>query len=347
MRAQQTARKDGRVPRLPCVIQSVHGALQRRGRNCARGWGLGVVSVAVLTLALGVTSCATTSSPAQSNGAPDSGSGKVIRTAASINAWGSILSQLGGTHVQAGSIITNPDTDPHDYEPTPADGRTIANSALFVENGIGYDPWAAKALAASPDPQRIVIDVGKVVAVPEGGNPHRWYSPSEVDKVADAITASLKQANPSDAAYFDGQRQSFENTGLSTYHRLINDIKAKYAGTPVGASESIFAPMADALGLNLITPPSFLKAISEGTDPSAAEKATIDAQITSKQIKVYVYNSQNSTPDVTRQVEEAKNAGIPVSTVTETLTPPGASFQHWQSTQLQALQTALAQARGT
>jgi zinc/manganese transport system substrate-binding protein len=267
--------------------------------------------------------------------------------AASINAWGSILSQLGGTHVQASSIISNPETDPHDYEPTPADGRIIASSALFVENGVGYDPWAAKALAANPDPQRIVLDVGELVGVPEGGNPHRWYSPSDVEKVADAITADLKKADPADAAYFDSQRQGFENTGLATYHQLINDIKTRYAGTPVGASESIFAPLADALGLNLITPPSFLKAISEGTDPSAADKATIDAQITGKKIKVYVFNSQNSTPDVARQVEEAKKAGIPVSTVTETLSPAGASFQDWQSTQLQALQTALAQGTGT
>jgi zinc/manganese transport system substrate-binding protein len=267
--------------------------------------------------------------------------------AASINAWGSVLGQLGGTHVQTSSIITNPDTDPHDYEPTPADGRTIARSALFVENGVGYDPWAARALAASPDPHRIVLDVGELVGVPAGGNPHRWYSPSDVDKVADAITADLKKVDPDGAAYFDEQRRSFESTSLATYHQLINDIKAKYAGTPVGASESIFAPLADALGLSLITPPSFLKAIGEGTDPSAADKATVDAQINGKQIKVYVFNSQNATPDVARQVEEAKKAGIPVTTVTETLSPVGTSFQDWQSTQLQALQTALAQARGT
>ena len=301
-----------------------------------------VVPVAALVVTLGMAGC---SAPAQTSGSSGSASGKVIPVAASINAWGSIVSQLGGTHVQATSIISNPDTDPHDYEPTPADGRTIANSALFVENGIGYDPWAAKSLAASPDSHRIVLDVGQLVGVPEGGNPHRWYSPSDVEKVADGITADLKKVDPSDSAYFDTQRQSFENTGLARYHQLINDIKAKYAGTPVGASESIFAPLADALGLKLITPPSFLKAISEGTDPSAADKTTIDAQISGKQIKVYVFNSQNSTPDVARQVEEANKAGIPVSTVTETLSPAGASFQDWQSAQLQALQAALA--RGT
>lgn len=266
--------------------------------------------------------------------------------AASINAWGSILAQLGGTHVTATSIITNPDTDPHDYEPTPHDGTVIARSRLFVENGIGYDTWAAKALAASPDSGRVVINVGDLVHVPAGGNPHRWYSPTDIDTVADAITANLKRLDPADASYFDAQRQKFATAGLATYHSLIKEIQTTYAETPVGASESIFAPMAEALKLDLITPPSFLKAISQGADPSPSDLSTINSQITGKQIKVYVFNSQNATPDVAAQVKAAKAAGIPISTVTETLSPAGASFEQWQSTQLQALLDALHQATG-
>ncbi|MCU1658995.1 MAG: ABC-type metal ion transport system, periplasmic component/surface adhesin [Pseudonocardiales bacterium] len=294
-------------------------------------------------LAVSIAACST--SPKGSSGSA-SGAGTILNVAASINAWGSILSQVGGTHVHATSIITNPDTDPHTYEPTPADARTIASSQLFVENGIGYDPWAAKALAASPDSTRVVLDVGQLVGVPAGGNPHRWYSPSDVTKVADTITADLKKLDPADAGYFDAQRQAFDNTGLAKYHQLINDIKAKYAGTPVGASESIFAPLSDALGLDLVTPPTFLKAISEGTDPSAADKATIDAQIADKKIKVYVFNSQNSTPDVAAQVAAARKQGIPVTAVTETLSPANASFQDWQVAQLTALAAALKQATG-
>jgi len=248
--------------------------------------------------------------------------------------------------VKSTSIITNPDTDPHDYEPTPADGRVIAGSKLFVQNGIGYDTWAAKALSASPDPSREVITVGELVGVPDGGNPHRWYSPGDVDKVADAITADLKKLDPTDAAYFDTQRAQFENVGLAKYHALIAEIKKNYGGTPVGASESIFAPLSDALGLNLLTPASFLTAISEGTDPSAADKATIDDQISGKKIKVYVFNSQNATPDVAAQVAAAKAKGIPVAAVTETLTPATASFQDWQVAQLQQLQAALKQGTG-
>lgn len=270
----------------------------------------------------------------------------MIQVAASINAWGSILIQLGGDHVKATSIITNPDTDPHDYEPTPADGRVIAGSKLFVQNGIGYDTWSAKALSASPDSSREVITVGDLVGVPDGGNPHRWYSPTDVAKVADAITSDLKKLDPADAAYFDTQRKNFDTVALVKYHAIIADIRAKYAGTAVGASESIFAPLSDALGLNLLTPSSFLKAISEGTDPSAQDKTTIDDQISGKKIKVYVFNSQNATPDVAAQVAAAKAKGIPVASVTETLSPATASFQDWQVAQLQQLEAALKQGTG-
>jgi zinc/manganese transport system substrate-binding protein len=277
---------------------------------------------------------------------PGAGSGKVVNVAASINAWGSILSQLGGNRVHGTSIITNPDTDPHVYEPTPADGRAIADAQLFVQNGIGYDPWSTQALAANPDSSRIVINVGQLVNIPAGGNPHRWYDPANVETVADTITADLKKLDPVDASYFDSQRQTFESTGLAEYHALINQIKATYGGTPVGASESIFAPLADALGLKLLTPDSFLKAISEGADPSAVDKAAIDAQIAGKTIKVYVFNTQNSTPDVAAQVAACKKQGIPVTGVTETLSPANVSFQAWQVAQLKSLAASLHEATG-
>jgi zinc/manganese transport system substrate-binding protein len=298
------------------------------------GTGKRAVSV-VLALGL-LAGCATSAS--------NTSQSRMINVAASINAWGSILTQLGGVHVHASSIITNPDTDPHDYEPTPADGRLIAESRLFVENGIGYDSWAGRALAASPDPHRLVINVGTLVGVPTDGNPHRWYDPANVTAVTHAITADLKRLDPSDAAYFDRQLADFEQHGLARYHQLIDDIRSHYARTPVGASESIFAPLSDALGLDLLTPPTFLRAISEGTDPSAADKATIDAQIAARKIKVYVFNSQNSTPDVAAQVSACRQRGIPVVAVTETLAPAHASFQQWQVAQLEALQAALQQA---
>ncbi|MGF6881861.1 zinc/manganese transport system substrate-binding protein [Nocardia sp. GAS34] len=307
------------------------------------GYGKRVIGVAMGAAALAAIATACSSGGASSQSAPSGGKLEVVAT---INAWGSIAAQLGGDKIHETSIITNPDTDPHSYEPTPADARTFANAKVVVENGIGYDAWADKLLAANPGAGRTEITVGKVVGVPDDGNPHQWYSPASVAKVVDTITGDYKKADPADSSYFDQQRQHFLTESLGKYNSLVSDIKQKYAGTPVGASESIFAPLSDALGLNLLTPAEFLKAISEGTDPSPADKSTIDQQIAAKAIKVYVFNSQNSTPDVQAQVDAAKKQGIPVSTVTETLAPANASFQDWQTGQLSALEDALHQATG-
>jgi zinc/manganese transport system substrate-binding protein len=187
--------------------------------------------------------------------------------------------------------------------------------------------------------------VGKLNGVAEGGNPHMWYSPAFVLKVVDAITARLKRLDSAGSSYFASQHDAYVSTGLKNYNDLRAQIKLKYAGTPVGATESIFAYLAPDLGLNLISPPGFLKAISEGTDPTAADKATMDSQIANKQIKVLVFNSQNSTPDVQALVDKARARGIPVTSVTETLDPANLTFQDWQSKQLQALSDALAGAK--
>ena len=278
---------------------------------------------------------------AVATGEPGSGT---VRVVAAENFWGSIAAQLGGDRATVDSIITNPNEDPHGYEPTASDARTLATAQLVIVNGVGYDPWAPKLLSANPASGRTVLMVGDLFGLKEGDNPHRWYDPANVEAVANAITASLKKLDPKHASYYDQRRAEFENQGLATYHRLIADIKSRYGGTAVGASESIFALQAPALGLNLITPYSFLKAISEGTEVSARDTITAQRQLSHHEVKVWIYNSQNATPEIQRLNALARSEHIPIATITETLTPATATFEHWQTAQLQRIAQALHQA---
>lgn len=314
----------------------------RQAREHSRIWSLRLAGPLVAAVSVLLAACGSSVAP---GGGAGTGAGQVLRVVAAENFWGSIASQLGGTRVQVVSVITNPDTDPHSYEPTAADARTVAGAQLVIENGIGYDPWMPKLVAADQGGQA-TIDVGNVLGVAAGGNPHRWYNPADVRRVISAITAQYTKLDPALKAYFDSQRTRFVTGSLKRYDETIAAIKAKYSGTPVGASESIFAMLAPSLGLNLITPSSFLKAISEGTDVTAADKQTIDSQIRNHMIKIYVYNSQNVTPDVRAQLAEAKAEGIPVTTITETLAPPADTYQAWQARQLLGIQAALARATG-
>ncbi len=292
-----------------------------------------------LLLLMTFAACGTTFQSAASSGGP-------VQVVAAENFWGSIAAQVGGSHVHVTSIIIDPNADPHSYEPTAADARTVADAQYVIVNGAGYDPWADKLLQANPASGRKELNVGNFNGKHEGDNPHMWYNPDYVTAVANKIRDDLKALDPTDAAAFDQSAQTFLTTGLARYHDLIAAIKAKYSGTPVGATESIFSYLAPALGLNLITPYSYLKAVSEGQDISAADEATVEQQINQKQIKVLIYNSQNTPNNIQALINRAKTNHIPLATITETLTPANASFQDWQSTQLQGIQTALAQATG-
>ena len=294
-----------------------------------------------LLLLIAVTACGTTTQSSSSGN-----SSGPVQVVAAENFWGSIAAQVGGSHVHVTSIIVDPNADPHSYEPTTKDARTVAGAQYVIVNGAGYDPWADRLLQANPVSGRKELNVGNFNGKHEGDNPHMWYNPDYVTAVANKIRDDLKALDPADATAFDQSTQAFLTTGLKQYHDLIAAIKAKYSGTPVGATESIFSYLAPALGLDLVTPYSYLKAVSEGQDISAADQATVEQQIRQRQIKVLVYNSQNTPNNIQALITLAKNNHIPVTTITETLTPATTSFQDWQSAQLHGIQAALAQATG-
>ena len=81
---------------------------------------------------------------------------------------------------------------------------------------------------------RKVLDVGDLLGLAEGDNPHQWYSPSSVHRVIDQIVADYKQLDPKDSTYFDRQRTRFDTQDLRAYDRLMAAIRARYAGVPVG-----------------------------------------------------------------------------------------------------------------
>jgi zinc/manganese transport system substrate-binding protein len=273
-------------------------------------------------------------------------SGGKLRVVAAENFWGSIAAQLGGSKVSVQSIIVNPNTDPHSYEPTAGDARTLAGAQLAIVNGIGYDLWASKLIAANPVSGRSTLNVGALLGLKEGDNPHQWYSPASVQRVISAIVADYDRLEPSNKAYFAAQERQFERVSLATYNRLRAEIRRRFSGVPVGYSESIFQPLGQSLGLRLLTPYSFTKAIAEGTEITAQDKETVNTQAQQRQIKVWVYNSQNATPDIQQINAICRARHIPIATVTETLSPASDTFEQWQVAQLQELIRALHEATG-
>ena len=268
------------------------------------------------------------------------GPAKTLSIVAGENFWGSIVGQLAGRAGKVTSVVTDPNADPHTYESSSEDARAFADADYVVLNGAGYDGWADKLISANPSSKRKVFRVGDRLGKKEGDNPHFWYDPGYVTRVADQITADLKAIDAADAAYFDTQRAAFD-TATQPYRARLSAIKSKFAGRPVASTESIFVYLADYLGLKVVSPPDFMQAVAEGNDPPAPSVALFQDLMAKREAKVLVYNQQTSTAVTTNLKRIATDHGIPIVGVSETIQPPDATFEEWFGAELIDLQNAL------
>jgi zinc/manganese transport system substrate-binding protein len=256
-----------------------------------------------------------------------------------VDQWGDIVRQLAGDCANVTTIITGADVDPHDFEPAPKDNAAFSRADLAVVNGLGYDQWAENVLdTLSPKPA--VVDAAAVVGLAEGANPHVWYGPDDVQQVAGAVTAELKQLRPDAAAYFDDQAVSWDS-GLRPYLDEIGSVTTLARGRTYAATEPVFDLMATTLGLVDTTPEGYRNAATNESDPSPGDINDFERSLRSGEIDVLVVNTQTegSIPEQLRSV--ADKAGVPVVEVTETVPAGAASFVDWQVAQLRALSEAL------
>lgn len=266
-------------------------------------------------------------------------SGKKLHVVAAENFWGDIARQVGGQNVQVISFINDPTVDPHLYESNAANAAEVAKAQVVVVNGLGYDDFMSKLLAAASNNSRIVITAADVVNASSNANPHIWYRLSYVQSVAASLAAAYEKADFAHAAAYRSNLARF-TASLDGLYKTENEIKERYGTSPVAYTERVPAYMLQDTGLTVKTPPGFAEAIENGNDPSPGDTEAMGSVIKDKQIKVLLYNAQ-ATSAVTEAVrQQASQEGIPVIGVTETL-PLGQSYQQWQQAQLDKLLTAL------
>ena len=265
---------------------------------------------------------------------------EVLQVVAAENFWGSLVSQIGGAHAQVLSVVSDPNADPHEYESNATDARAVATANYVIENGAGYDSWMDKLVAAGSEPGRKVLNVATLLGKKEGDNPHFWYSPVYVNQVALQMEQDLIALDPVNASYYASQYAAFQ-TSLAPYQNRIAAIKQQFGGTKVAATEDIFAYLAAATGLDLVSPPPFIQAVAEGNDPPAPSIVEFENQLAGGGIQLLVYNEQTVTPLTENMKKLAADRGIPVVGVTETIQPPDVSFEDWMNAELIELENAL------
>jgi len=210
----------------------------------------------------------------------------VVKVVAGENFGGNIAGQIGGRHVQVTSILSNPGTDPHEYEADVADALAVAEARLVIANGAGYDGFLSQLLGAT-------VNAGRVV------------------RVAAAIEAALARLDPPDANVFAANLAAFD-ASLRPVEAVIASIRRRFPGAPVAYTERVPGYLLQAAGLTVVTPPGFAAAIEDGNEPGAGATAQMFQLITGHGTKVLLYNAQAVSP-VTQQVRAlARQYGVPV-----------------------------------
>jgi zinc/manganese transport system substrate-binding protein len=261
-----------------------------------------------------------------------------IGVVAAENFYGDVARQIGGSRVAVLSILSNPNLDPHLFETTSGVVRKVADARIVIFNGANYDPWMQKLISAAPRPGRTVITVTALVGKKTGDNPHVWYDPPTIPAVAKALAAALGKMDPEHKPEYEMRLQAFL-ASLSPLEQKILEMRAKYAGTPITATEPVFAYMANAIGLT-VRNERFQMAVMNDTEPAARDLAAIENDLKKRNVKVLLYNKQVTSNLASRLIDVARGANVPVVGITETA-PADTGLVDWMLGELNELESAL------
>jgi zinc/manganese transport system substrate-binding protein len=297
---------------------------------------------ATLLLALLLAGCGANSSSSSS-----SSSNAVIEAVGAENEYANVISQIGGRYIKVTAIESNPNTDPHTFEASPSVAQAVSAAELVVQNGVGYDAYMEKIEAASPSSSRRIIDVQKLLGLPESTpNPHLWYKPTTMPAVAGALAGDLSALAPAHAAYFRANARAFD-ASLQPWLRALREFSKRYPATTVATTEPVGDYMLEAAGIKNLTPFSMQADIMNGTDPAPQDVTLQEALFSGHRVQVFVHNQQVTSSLTESFVADAKRHGIPVVGVYETMPAPGYDYQSWMLAEVKALERAVGQGLST
>ncbi|MEA2371686.1 MAG: zinc/manganese transport system substrate-binding protein [Solirubrobacteraceae bacterium] len=299
---------------------------------------LGLV-VGLVLAGLAVSGCASSGTTPATFG---SGSPGAIVAVGAENEYADVIGQVGGRYVRVSAIESNPNTDPHAFEASPSVARVIGSARLIVQNGLGYDRFMNNVEAATSGSGRRVIDVQKLLGLPDStANPHLWYRPETMPVVAAAVARGLAEVQPAHAAYFTANAAAFKRS-LTGWSDALKAFGERYPRTPVATTEPVGDYMLAAAGSANLSPATLESAVMNGVDPAPQDVTRESGLLSGHRVKVFVYNQQVTDSLTAGFLATARRYGIPVVGVYETMPTPGYDYQSWMVAEVRALEAAVA-----
>lgn len=293
-----------------------------------------ILSIFTLTV---LTSCGKQTYTAN---AGSSSSNKIIKAVGAENEYADVIKQIGGKFVSVTAVMSDPSTDPHSYEANTKDSDDVSKATLIVQNGLGYDDFMNKLESSSNNSDRKIIDVAKSLGYGDNTkNPHIWYKPDTMTKVAKLIEENFENQMPDQKNYFEKNLTKFEDS-LKSFNDDLKQIQDNYANTGVAVTEPVSDYMLEAGKLDIKTPWDYQAAVMNGTDPSPQNVKIQEDLMKNKEIKVFLYNKQAVDDSTTALLKLAKSNNIPIVGVYETM-PPNHTYQSWMEAEAKSIIKAI------
>lgn len=253
-----------------------------------------------------------------------------ISIVTTTNVYSDIAKNIVGKYGTATAIIDKSSVDPHDFDPTTADAKKVAQANIIVANGLGYDSWMNK-LAKSVDKKPVLVGED-LMGLKSGDNPHIWYNLDMPTKYVDYLVKRLSKLDKKHAAYFKENGEKY----LAKIDKIKQLAQAnKGDQKPVFVSEPVFDYALQEAGYK-IGDKKFEEAIENGTDPSPKTINEMNNAIKQKKIAFFVNNTQASSSTVKSFVKLAKKNNVPVLNVRETI-PNNTTYLAWMKENYQKL----------
>ena len=260
--------------------------------------------------------------------------------------YANVISQIGGRYVSVAAIMDNPNIDPHSFEASPSIAQTVTAAKLIVQNGLGYDAFMNRIESASPNARRRIIDVQKLMGLADSTrNPHLWYDPAVMARVASQVATDLSALKPAHAAYFRTNARRFA-ASLRPLLDAVARFRRQHPGTRVATTEPVGNYLLNAIGAHNISPWNLQADLMNGVDPAPQDISRENGLLREHRVKVLLYNQQVTDTLTQSFLQQAAAVHVPVVGLYETL-PTGFDYQSWMLAEVEAMQRAVTTGKST
>ena len=229
--------------------------------------------------------------------------------------------EVGGEQVKVHGIL-RANTDPHDYEPRPADVEAVSKADVVFKSGAGLDDWVDE-LVDQGGGDAVVVDLSAGLPNLREGDPHWWQDPRNVESASASIANALAQADRAHAGTFERNgaryRQQLErlDTAIARCMKSVPRAQRKLV-----TDHDAFSYFASRYGIEVVG--AVIPARTSQAQPSARDVARLVDLIDREHVRA-VFPEQALSDRLARSIARDTGASANFTLYADALGPSGSA----------------------